>query len=355
MTNRPPLPPPASAPAASFHIPVLCEACFALGSAGRGDFAQLGDLLDFDPVPRRPRTDGWNAEVQRSFIVALAATGSTRQAAAAVGKAPHGAMQLRNAPGNEGFLAAWAKALEHHKVLKAHRLAEGVRSAAAWSQPRAPWANAATRRGLPLLAPPAPAPGAGEEADEDEVRAEKMEWLRDILWKYWLKVEQERTCRLAGRVVEADFYVRQLTWIEVVIDLMSGDGARAMADFRAEGHHLIEIAETPFSRILGEARRRKWARLEEPGRPEHPPREHLSPYGRFSTQPREACWGGSDAEIKAQERELEERHRKAAAEQISWEAEARRDYERRREATPLKGEEPGSAGQPAPSQQGRQD
>ena len=66
-------------------FPVLCDRCRAEGLAGEAEFAELadlGDLLDFEPVPRRKRANGWDAEVQRAFIVALAVTGSDRQAAA---------------------------------------------------------------------------------------------------------------------------------------------------------------------------------------------------------------------------------------------------------------------------------
>ena len=58
-------------------IPVICDRCRITGLAGLGDFAHLGDLLEFTPVPREvERVDGWSPEKQRAFIAALAATGS---------------------------------------------------------------------------------------------------------------------------------------------------------------------------------------------------------------------------------------------------------------------------------------
>lgn len=70
-------------------------------------------ILDFTPVPRRYRHDGWTPERQRAFIVALAETGSVTHAAARVNMAKEGAYQLRLQPGAEGLCAAWEAALDH--------------------------------------------------------------------------------------------------------------------------------------------------------------------------------------------------------------------------------------------------
>jgi len=70
-------------------------------------------LVDFDPVPRRYRQDGWTAERQRAFISALADTGSVKHAAARVGMSSEGAYYLRRQPGAEGFATAWLAALDH--------------------------------------------------------------------------------------------------------------------------------------------------------------------------------------------------------------------------------------------------
>ena len=94
------------------HVPVICEQCRAKGMSGDEAFAAIPDLLDFEPVPRRPHANGWTPEHQRAFIAALAITGSPRQAARHIGRAAFGAEQLRMAKGGRSFAAAWDSALE---------------------------------------------------------------------------------------------------------------------------------------------------------------------------------------------------------------------------------------------------
>lgn len=75
--------------------------------------APAGELPRFTPVPRRSsRHDGWSAARQRSFIEALADTGSVTAACKAVGMSAVGAYQLRRQPGAESFRAAWEAALQ---------------------------------------------------------------------------------------------------------------------------------------------------------------------------------------------------------------------------------------------------
>lgn len=307
-------------------IPLICDRCRAAGAAGDDPFALYADLLDFEPVPRRPRADGWDGEVQRAFIAALAATGSPRQAAHAVGRAQFGVDQLKKAKGNEGFLAAYDRALEHAAEEKSRRLREGLIAvagpAARWRPPSPAWGHAATRQA-------APPPAEEEEEDTEEAR---LAWLADLVRKYLLKVGQEREARLAGQVVAADFYLRQLTWLEVVLDLAGGGGFKVLMEFRKGDHHLVEIGETPFSRLLDAARREKWAELGEPPRPEHPPRNRLVEHDGFSTEPLEATWGGRPESHEEQQAAFEAEHKRQAELQIEWEALARRDYESRRDS-----------------------
>ena len=304
-------------------IPVICDRCRAEGFGNAEEFADFGDLLDFEPVPRRQRADGWTPEVQRAFIAALAATGSDRQAARAVGKAQYGVDQLKKAKGNEGFMAAHARALAMAADEKNRRLAAGVHAVAApaahWRPPDPAWAHAATRGHRP----PARAP---EPAEEEQSEEKKLAWLGEIVRKYLLKVRQEREARLAGRIVEADFYVRQLTFIELSLDLLSTDGFAALRNFHHGDHSIIDIAETPFSRILGEARRAAWAQRGEPPRPEHPPRRYLVDHGRFSTEPLEFIQGSPPEDREAQQAAFDERHRRDAQAQLAWEAEAFRAF-----------------------------
>ncbi len=75
--------------------------------------AQLPDcLLDFTPVPRRYRHDGWTPERQRAFIGWLAVTGCVERAARMVNIAQTNCYELRRAPGAEGFRRAWDAALD---------------------------------------------------------------------------------------------------------------------------------------------------------------------------------------------------------------------------------------------------
>ena len=67
--------------------------------------------LQFDPVPRRARRDGIDAQRQRTFIAMLAATGSVPVAAKAAGCTKKAFQTLRNAAGAESFAAAWEKAI----------------------------------------------------------------------------------------------------------------------------------------------------------------------------------------------------------------------------------------------------
>ena len=76
--------------------------------------APLGELPAFTPVPRKyERRDGWTPERQRSFIEALADTGSVEAACRAVDMSSVGAYHLRRQEGAESFRAAWEAALAH--------------------------------------------------------------------------------------------------------------------------------------------------------------------------------------------------------------------------------------------------
>lgn len=69
-------------------------------------------LLDFTPVPRRYRHDGWTPERQKAFIGWLAVTGCVERAARMVNIAQPNCYELRRAPGAEGFRRAWDAALD---------------------------------------------------------------------------------------------------------------------------------------------------------------------------------------------------------------------------------------------------
>jgi hypothetical protein len=317
-------------PAPNAPLYVICDRCRAQGRTDEDPFEQFGALLDFEPVPRKhERADGWGADVQRTYIAALSLTGSDAAACRAVGKSPFGVKQLIDHEGSAGFRAAREQAMEMAEDERGRRLAEGLRAVAAdragWTPPEAPWAHAQTRRGSGRPPhQPLPPPLEWEDDPDEELTLEGvMPWLGEVFRKYLLKVDQERDARLDGKIVEADFYLRQLTWLEVVLDICSGDGAAYMRDYREGGHDLIDMAETPMSRILGNARRMVWQEEGEPDRPEHPPRDRLVDHGRFSTEPQETTRGGLAKSHEQQKSEFEERHHQAAEEQLKWEARAR--------------------------------
>lgn len=72
----------------------------------------------FAPVPVKPRHDGWTAERQRAFIVALAETGCVSEACAEVGITPRSAYRLREHAGAESFRSAW----DHATAMASARL-----------------------------------------------------------------------------------------------------------------------------------------------------------------------------------------------------------------------------------------
>jgi hypothetical protein len=316
--------------------------------AGEGDFSDLRDLLDFEPVPRKKeRADGWTAEVQRMFIVALAATGSERQAAHAVGKAQYGVTQLKNAEGGESFARACEAAKAIFAENRRRHLADGVdaaATAAAWRAKPPAWSRAATRqrsetwrgsaRGrAPGLVDESPAPAApASPADADTQKRHKEGMLR-LLRKYAIKIREERRARLEGKIAEADYYLRQMSWFEACIDLAGTSLLAELEAFRHQGHHLIDIVATPMALLLDKVRRAQWAEMGEPPRPEYPP-QHLIrtlPDGTV-TEPLEATWGGQELSHEEQKAAFREQHRKDAEAQVEWEALAHRDYERRRDS-----------------------
>ena len=70
-------------------------------------------LPPFTPVPRaKDRSNGWRPEVQRTFIEALAETGSVKSAARRVNRAEVGAYLLRRHPDAAEFRKAWDIALD---------------------------------------------------------------------------------------------------------------------------------------------------------------------------------------------------------------------------------------------------
>lgn len=317
-------------------IPVICDRCAARGHLGEAIFAGFRELVDFTPVPRKKtRADGWGPEAQRYYIAALAVTGSERQAAHAVGKAQFGATQLTRAEGNESFMAARAKAFGFFEQEQSRRRSEGLLAAANYAGHRhapvpAAWSGASTRA-RPALPPPAQAGPDGDAALTAAEMREREELLRALLDKYLIKLEQEREARLRGEIVAADFYLRQITMLEVSLDVVSSNGMAILRDARLDGHDLRRIAETDMSKLLDKARRLYWIGQGDPPRPDWPPPHLLHQHDGYATE-----YGEGDPGLKPgheeKRRAVTEQMRKDAEAQVAWEALARRDYERRRDS-----------------------
>ena len=262
------------------------------------DDPEIAALLTFTPVPRGvERADGWSPAHQRGFIAWLAATGNRIAAARAVGRSESGAKQLRREDERGEFAAAWRRAIA------LHRSRQGA------AEPRQPPAAPTQAREAP---PPEPA-----EPTQAEVDAHWQLFRDKILKTYVIKLATERAARLAGCIVEADFYVRQLCWFDVVIDL-AGQGVEAVTLLRGLKRDDLEvgrIAATPASLLLDHVRRSVWAKFGEPERPP-PPELGLHNSAGVSTGGPRQCHGHglSEAELA---------HRAEA--QALWEAKARRD------------------------------
>ncbi len=260
------------------------------------DDPEIAALLKFTPVPRRvERADGWDAASQRGFIAWLAATGNVIAAARAVARSESGAKQLRREDETGEFAAAWKGALALYR-----RRCGLPGPQEPTSSPRPAWGDAK--------------PG---EPTREEVDAHWELFCGKILKTYLIKLQQEREARLNGCIVEADFYVRQLSWFDVVIDL-GGHGVEAVAMIRRLQRgdlEALDVVATPGSLLLDHARRSLWARLGEPERPP-PPELGLSNYDGASTGGPSQCHGHG---LSEEQLEMQ------AEAQALWEEKARKD------------------------------
>ena len=69
-------------------------------------------VADYNPVPLEPRHNGWTAARQRTFLVALAETGSISLACTEAGISARSAYRLRARPEATAFADAWEQALK---------------------------------------------------------------------------------------------------------------------------------------------------------------------------------------------------------------------------------------------------
>ena len=305
------------------------------------------DLTAFAPVPRKYRYDGWTAQRQRDFVAALAATGSVTAAARQINMSTFGAYYLRRQPGAEGFRAAWAAALasglQRLTDIAIDRAIDGVPVPVFHKGEQVGEKRRYNDRllmfvmkhHLPALYDPAPIPRgtrhpetvareaaencpvckARTEArpDEDAAVTADREWLRNVLVDYEHKVKAERRDRLAGRYVAADFTLRQLTHIELILD-HGGFGMEMLAlltEAKDANGDTEQLFASTMSAELDTLRRQIWEAAEEPRRP---------PLTFPRVLPSSAMSGGST--MKARRRAQEEAEATIAAAQAKWEAAA---------------------------------
>ncbi len=291
------------------------------------DDPEIAALLTFIPVVRKnKRHDGWSLSHQRGFIAWLALTGNVDKAAQALGRTQSGAWGVRNAAGGGGFAAAWeaALALFHARRRAGKREALGeapsgprhtprhareAREAQMFGQ-REPFRGGTRFRGAGSRTP------AGEpDLEEAEVEA----FLDELLGRYLVKLRAERAARLDGRIVEADFCVRQLTCIELILDI--GGRTQAVLElFHGQGLDPLRIAATPGSVLLEKARRAFWL---EKGEADRPPPAPLGRHNAHYATGRDDYDPERDGDRKDWERRQKEKQRLAAEAQAEWEQRAR--------------------------------
>ena len=252
--------------------------------------------LDFEPVPRKYRYDGWTAERQRAFIAALAETGSVKAAAKRINMSYEGAYYLRRQPGADGFRAAWIAALDHGVQrladIAVERAIEGVPVPIHWRGEQVGEKrryndrllmfilrhHLADRYGGPGLAhgtrsretiereaaencPVCKARAAEAEAAAvaaaEQPKADNA-WLLRMLQRYADKVSTERKARREGDVAAADFAMRQLTYMEMILD--SAGAPDAVLALWSDGPPRDQPDHaTAMCRLIDKARRIAWA------------------------------------------------------------------------------------------------
>ena len=117
---------------------------------------EIAALLDFEPVPVKPRVNGWDPDAQRAFIALLAITGSKRRAATAAGRSANGITQFLKRDDAESFRIAHDGALALYRRRKKGQLAGSI---------------AAVRRADPgIQAPGQRLNELGEYEDEDSIQ-----------------------------------------------------------------------------------------------------------------------------------------------------------------------------------------
>ena len=333
------------------RLTLRCDKCRARDSGELPDFSELARSLTFDPVPRKTaRADGWTPDRQRLFILALAATGSPRKAANAVGMAGFGAERLRHQDGAETFNLAWDRAMtlaENERTqdavttLKAIReLPPRRRGGAAPFRPSCAPPTLPSQPRLRIQVSSGSAPDGNEgpgdfddtaDYDETPIDPEVDAAGKRLLALYATKLVHERDYRMKGEIIAADFTLRQASWIEVVIECGSATGLVAMLDATRFGPGLLSIVDTPSSRFLESIRRKHWELMGEPERPAPIADDLTIDQGDYRIAVSENDVTGI-ADLAAHDARLDARHAADAAKQIAWENRAIADWEAARKA-----------------------
>ena len=294
---------------------------------------EIAPLLNFEPVVRKvKRPDGWTPDLQRELIARIASTGTVQSAVWQMGKHATGAEALYKTPAAVSFRTSWDAAIIIGR--RRNHLDSSPRFAGA--------VPGIQRRGSARDLPPEPPPEPTLSDDQ------KWDLLQNIATKFMKKVAAERQARLAGQVVAADFYLRQVTFIEVMFDLtatrLGFDPGDVLRELRRGKHPQRDIVATSFSEQLDRSRRSWWAAEGDPERPAHPDvrfvREHKDAQGNYLTQQDDGGTGatttparGFTAERWKEMTTDEQRHARMrqyeedAAAQVEWEARARAEFE----------------------------
>ena len=259
----------------------------------------LPPALQFTPVPRkRLRSNGLNPMRQRAFIAYLSVNGSVEMSATAVGASANSFYQLKKAEGAESFAAVWDSAIEMgarrvldtlmdhaihgtpEKLLKDGEVILERRKynsrAMMWIvQQRFPelYGGNLNLSGRPASSLPHGIQKLKEEwRKEWEEEAAQKAAERDAAFaaahnnheatmarlcqKYQAKIREEYFFRAEGNAIAADFALRQLTHIEVVMDI----GGVSMELIREHFHTAPHGGpwSTEASRALEDARHEAW-------------------------------------------------------------------------------------------------
>ncbi|WP_374614720.1 hypothetical protein [Sphingorhabdus sp.] len=263
------------------------------------DSEDLPPTLEFTPVPRkRIRADGLNPMRQRAFIAYLSVNGSVEMSATAIGASDSALYNLKRAEGAESFAAAWDNAIEMgarrvldtlmdhaihgtpEKLIKngeviLERRKYNTRAMMWIVQQRFPelYGGNLNLSGRPASSLPHGIQKLKEEwrkeweeeaaqkaeaarAEAEAARTDQAATIARLLQQYQAKVREEYFHRSEGNILAADFALRQLAMIEVVLDVGGASYDMIKAHFHNAPHG--GPWSTPISRALEDARHEAW-------------------------------------------------------------------------------------------------